>query len=246
MKSQIEIRRAQNQFGCLIWQLNEIWPTGGWGSIEYGTPLKGQVLGGRWKPLHYWLKKAIYTDVFASCGVNGQCFIRNDLAARTFTGEVTVNSVEFATGKINKLTSEKVDMAAGPGIVKWFPILSQVNEKEEILVVTVTGEKGEMIAENVIPLVPPGNMTLPKAVVLFEVGSNVNSDGTVDILVFSENVALYVTFTTRANGRFSDNAFLLLPGTRIIQFIPFGGNEVDIATLKATLRVEHVATYMEP
>lgn len=30
--------------------------TGGWGSIEYGTVThtKGQVLGGRWKPLHHW------------------------------------------------------------------------------------------------------------------------------------------------------------------------------------------------
>lgn len=25
------------QFGTVTWQLNEIWPTGGWGSIEYGT-----------------------------------------------------------------------------------------------------------------------------------------------------------------------------------------------------------------
>ena len=35
---------------------NEIWPTGGWGSIEYGTVgyTKGQVLGGRWKPLQHW------------------------------------------------------------------------------------------------------------------------------------------------------------------------------------------------
>jgi hypothetical protein len=30
---------------------NEIWPTGGWGSIEYGSAVPGQVEGGRWKPL---------------------------------------------------------------------------------------------------------------------------------------------------------------------------------------------------
>ena len=56
MKSNIEARRAQNQIGIIVWQLNEIWPTGGWGSVEYGTVghTKGQVIGGRWKPLHYW------------------------------------------------------------------------------------------------------------------------------------------------------------------------------------------------
>jgi hypothetical protein len=45
IKSDIEARRATNQFGIIVWQLNEIWPTGGWGSIEYGTVghTKGQV-----------------------------------------------------------------------------------------------------------------------------------------------------------------------------------------------------------
>lgn len=28
MKSNIETRRSTNQFGIIIWQLNEIWPTG--------------------------------------------------------------------------------------------------------------------------------------------------------------------------------------------------------------------------
>jgi len=47
MKQQIETFRATNTFGTLIWQLGEIFPTGGWGSLEYahafaGTP--GQFL----------------------------------------------------------------------------------------------------------------------------------------------------------------------------------------------------------
>jgi beta-mannosidase len=55
IKQNIEETRSQNRFGTLVWQLNEIWPTGGWGSLEYGNPrFPGQVLGGRWKPLHHW------------------------------------------------------------------------------------------------------------------------------------------------------------------------------------------------
>ena len=42
MKGDIETRRAQNQLGLLVWQLNEIWPTGGWGSLEYGSAAPGQ------------------------------------------------------------------------------------------------------------------------------------------------------------------------------------------------------------
>jgi beta-mannosidase len=33
VKSDIEARRAQNTWGTITWQFNEIWPTGGWGSI---------------------------------------------------------------------------------------------------------------------------------------------------------------------------------------------------------------------
>ena len=37
MAADISVRRSQNAWGCITWQLNEIWPTGGWGSLEYGT-----------------------------------------------------------------------------------------------------------------------------------------------------------------------------------------------------------------
>ena len=37
MKSDITHRRSTNNFGTIVWQYGEVWPTGGWGSIEYGT-----------------------------------------------------------------------------------------------------------------------------------------------------------------------------------------------------------------
>lgn len=62
-----------------MWQLNENWPTGGWGAIEYGTlSVKGQVIGGRWKPLMHMFQNTLLCDVFAACGKNNTCLIRND------------------------------------------------------------------------------------------------------------------------------------------------------------------------
>ena len=43
VKAEVEHYRSQNIFGLLVWQLNEIWPTGGWGSVEYGGDKPGQV-----------------------------------------------------------------------------------------------------------------------------------------------------------------------------------------------------------
>eukprot|EP01079_Euglenida_sp_SAG-EU17-18_P009525 gene9525-250_t len=78
----IEWMRMVNSFGTIIWQLNEIWPTGGWGSLEYGSPQPGHVIGGRWKPLHYLLASSGFKvfspadsvpnlaikEIFATCG----------------------------------------------------------------------------------------------------------------------------------------------------------------------------------
>jgi hypothetical protein len=167
MKSDIETRRSQNQFGSIIWQVRAramsrqlllllllllpslllllllrpahrvppvavqrnlahvrphpprlaawltgtgVWArSGGWGSVEYGTPGPGQVIGGpyaqrarwrnaltvrdwagRWKPLHYWLKNSLYTDVMATCGANAQCYVRVRGRLRTGTRALCV------------------------------------------------------------------------------------------------------------------------------------------------------------
>ena len=50
---------------CCVW-FGCSWPTGGWGSLEYGTtvadgagqPLTaGQVAGGRWRPLQHFFRQ---------------------------------------------------------------------------------------------------------------------------------------------------------------------------------------------
>jgi hypothetical protein len=60
----------------------------------------------------------------------------------------------------------------------------------------------------------------------------------------ANDTALYVTVTTLAQGRFSDNAFVMSPslGLAVIYFWPFG--TLDYGLLTSTTRVEHVAMYM--
>ena len=100
-------------------------------------------------------------------------------------------------------------------------------------------------------------MILAPAKVTFTVADAINQDGSVDITVTSTAVALYVTLTSQAPGRFSDNAFLLAESTApgataanrgsiqtVVHFIPFGDLEVDLHQLKKTTRIEHAAAYM--
>ena len=52
-------------------------------------------MGGRWKPLHYWLKNTAFADVMVACGSDGNCFFKNDLPGLTFDGVVTVEALSF-------------------------------------------------------------------------------------------------------------------------------------------------------
>ena len=78
LKTEIEGWRSQNVWGTTFWMYNEIWPTGGWGSIEYGSPVPGQVEGGRWKPLHYALRSSTFADQMSTCNDAGACIVKND------------------------------------------------------------------------------------------------------------------------------------------------------------------------
>jgi hypothetical protein len=70
----------------------------------------------------------------------------------------------------------------------------------------------------------------------------------VDVGVSTDAVALFVTLTAAAPGRFSDNAFALLPSApRALTwqpFLPGGDAQANRDLLAATLRVEHHASYL--
>ena len=243
MKSNIETRRAQNQLGHLVWQYNEIWPTGGWGSIEYGSPRPGQVLGGRWKPLQYFYRRSIFADVMATCGDGGACYVRNDRAGRPFEGSCTVASLEFATGAAKTVhtldLTGKSALAPGAGVTRFFTVdLSAVDASTHMLTascapvaadaVTTTsfvraGAVGASGRRRVAQRNPPraaGRLTLPPAAVSATVAKTSNADGTVDVTLKANATALYVTLTTAAQGRFTDNAFAVTAAAQVIQFVP--------------------------
>ena len=58
----------------------------------------------------------------------------------------------------------------------------------------------------------------------------------------STKVGLYVVLTTLAQGRFSDNAILLLPGLTTLEFYFFG--KPDMKLFESSLRVEDLSQYM--
>ena len=114
LKSQIEILRCTNSFGALIWQLNENWPTGGWGLLEYGANVgqDGQSIGGRWKPIMHLLRQSLFRAIFVACGRDGKCYCRND-GLMGFRGEVVIETWSSLSGAIIDYQSLEVSLEGG-------------------------------------------------------------------------------------------------------------------------------------
>lgn len=296
MKVAVEAWRSTNVFGTLFWMYNEVWPTGGWGSVEYGSPVPGKVAGGRWKPLQYILKNSIFADRMAGCTSSGSCYVANSVPF-AFAGTVTVRLINLQSGSSMPVVTAPVSLPPGPGTtLHWFcaekrdttssggaaaadaaaaqtipPCMpwSQTRAWKRAycsdtgsncaLVIKVLNDAPADFAGSApttpasvsfVPFQPPKAMRLPKAVVAAKVGGNrsVAHGTTVPITLTTNATAVYVVLTTRANGRFADNAFLLEAGgdtvvTTVVDFIPWE-YPVDMQLLLSSLRVETNIIYI--
>lgn len=190
MKSDIEVRRSRNEHGTLTWQLGEIWPTGGWGSLEYGTVgwLDGQVLGGRWKPLHHMLEQHLYRDVVAVCGADALCFVKNSNPLQPVFGKLHAVLFDIHTQKEIEISSSVIAVGAGPAAHRFClgdpsaqhdcPPYTAILAKHQrtsvsslvILRLGVTSSQDVTVSEeNVVFIVPPANMTIPASTVAHNV-----------------------------------------------------------------------------
>ncbi len=223
--TQVEVHRSRNELGHLVWQLNEVWPTGGWGSLEYG---------GRWKPHHYWYAKSLFRDVVAACDRTGRCYVRNDRSHRSFTGAVTIDSVDLATGRAARLVTKHVALAAGPAVVERFSApLGAVDATRTLCLIRCVDDAGGVVSSSELILARPAELCLPAAQIKYKARGR-------EVVLETNATALFVVLTTHSEGRFADNAFALLPGRpRTLSFLPFGA--FDAGVFASSLRVEHLA-----
>ena len=224
VKNLVEAHRSRNELGHLVWQLNEVWPTGGWGSLEYG---------GRWKPHHYWYAKSLFRDVVAACDRTGRCYVRNDRSHRAFTGSVTVEAVDLTTGRVRPLLSKPISLAPGPAVVERFSApLGAVAATQTLCLIKCVDDAGAVVASSELILARPADLRLPVAHVKYKARGR-------EVILKTNATALFVVLTTRSAGRFADNAFSLLPGRKTLEFLPFGA--FDAGLFASSLRVEHLA-----
>jgi beta-mannosidase len=120
-----------------------------------------------------------------------------------------------------------------------------VDPKKHIISARITeGASTQVIVDNFSLLTEPKNLALPPTRATVTCSDKPRPDGSFDctITVAGGGMAVWVTLTTLADGRFSDNAMILNSGTTVVQFIPFAPNQSSI--LLQSIRVEHAASYV--
>ena len=262
-KSHVETLRAAPTWGIVIWQLNEVWPTGGWGSVEYGVDdssfTSGSVSGGRWKILHHWLETILYRDVIAGCGSDSRCFIRNDSPRLSVEGTVDFQFIHIASGDSVRVGGTNVSLPIGGGSIAWTclggegeggvgckplaTLLAQVgcavDGSDCAAQAIVTNNTTAILCNNLIWLAPPSQLNFTRGLdVTASVGVYDSSLARVpvNVTVTGGGAALFVMLTTLAQGRFQDNGIpLLVEGVFETYFIPILAAEKGGRTIDVTL-----------
>lgn len=88
-----------------------------WGSTEYSSG-EGSVLGGRWKPSHYFLARG-YADVLSACGVDARCFVKNDNPLAPLTGTFKRALLRLRDSALLPLPPAPIALPAGAGAIAW-------------------------------------------------------------------------------------------------------------------------------
>ena len=119
-----------------------------------------------------------------------------------------------------------------------------------VLITEVTAATGVRASVNVVPFVAPKAMQLPPTAVTATIDGDdkgltrAGGGDQINITVAANATAMFVVLTTRAAGRFSENAFHVEGGhAKVVSFISWSSAGLDaeqLALLRSSLRVEHL------
>lgn len=193
-------------------------------------------------------QNSILREVFAACGSRNQCFVRND-GTEAVHAEVIFEYWVLSELEPIHTSTRSVFLQGGIAATERFelPDTDELSRSDVILIRVQDESNGKVLMKDNAFLkdVPSSISGLTNQNVTITTSVSSNGRGAT-VSVTSDSLALYVTLTTTAQGRFSENALHLRPNTNFeIHFDPPRKSPaVDIQELERTLRVEHLGMYM--
>jgi len=210
IKSAIEAHRQKMPYcmGTLYWQLNDCWPVASWSGIDYF---------GRWKALHYFVKKA-FKQILVSPAINDnvlKVFVISDKLSR-FNADLKLEILDFS-GKTLWQKSISVEVQANTS-QSYFDekinnFIKGLNKKEFFLKTSLV-QKDKVLSQNIIYFLPVKSLNLPAPVITKRIVPMKNG---YQIILSSDKLAknVYLSIDTD-EGFFTDNYFDLVPGEEVL------------------------------
>lgn len=181
--------------------------------------MKGQVIGGRWKPLMHMFQNSLLRDVFAACGGDNHCFVRND-GIRSVDALVNFEYWNLSEPRRLHHSTRDVHLEGGTAASNSFQLetSSQMSQHAEVILIRVEDKNGEILMNDNAFLwqVPSAINGLTQKVNITATVSD-SGDGNALVSLQSDVLALYVVLTTRVPGRFSENALHLRPSNKTVR-----------------------------
>ncbi len=231
IKMAIESHRTEMPYcmGSLYWQLNDCWPVASWSGIDYY---------GRWKALHYTVKKAFKKNIIATFQEDEKVelwIVTDDLKDQLaqlklklidFSGEVLWNKTIDIKLKAN--SSEKIEQF----LIDKFSEFGSLNQM--VLISELVIDRKELYKDYHY-FVKPRDMKLEEPEIQFTISEQEESF----VVILSANKLAKNVFisTDISTDHFTDNFFDLLPG----EFITIGYPKVcDLDKFKENLSITYL------
>ena len=224
--------------GAIYWQLNDCWPVASWASIDYY---------GRWKGLHYAAKR-FFAPLLASCVTEGQAarmYVTND-SPEDLTGELVCQLLN-ARGEVLRRERMSVTCTAlsaqEVGLIDFteqFDASALHPEDERLVAFTLTDTQGKVVSEGCELFCAPKHFDFQPPRIRWEAEEQ---DDAFRITLDCDAVAYGVCLDlAQADGRFSDNWFLLVPGQTREVYLPKAALSAPLTLhdLQSQLTVESI------
>lgn len=233
MKIGMEAHRRAMPFcmGTLYWQLNDCWPGASWSGIDYF---------GRWKAMHYFVKKAYNPVLISHSKESGRVLthVVSDLPEEE-TAMLQLQLMDMYGKEIWNEQALVRTKAGGSEMVHSIPVTDILKGADStgVILYSKLVKNNKLLSSNVFYFAAPRLLQLPKAAIAADV-QEIN--GKMKVRLRSAALARNVCLSLESDdqSRFSDNYFDLLPGQEQV---------VDVSTtltreqVKEQLRIMHLA-----
>ncbi|WP_306262123.1 glycoside hydrolase family 2 protein [Pararhizobium sp. IMCC21322] len=212
--------------GALYWQLNDTWPVASWSSLDYG---------GNWKLLHHMAKDffepavvvAVPTDDNIALIAINDLRDQRELRVTAYAVSMSGTQRELGAGRRSINSTENAVLLNLP---------KQDLQVGEILYFEWAGPDG-IIHSDHFTNEPYKTLDLQNPEIEFDITPS--GEGW-EVTLTCQTLALFVALEADSAGRFSDNAFTMLPGRKkALHFVP----DVSDKKPEITVRDLFTATY---